>query len=152
MRGGILLELAGVIGAAAVLSADVSWIALAVTLSLFGLGAGMASSQLTNVILSDVPPELAGSGSGISTTNSALAAALGVAVLGSVLRVGTLDPAVARSALLTAAGLLIGGSLASLAIPTRQRPNDGPAQPLPAPNQKSDDDVGDRRQPCAGRT
>jgi MFS family permease len=93
---------------------------LAVALGLFGLGAGMASSQLTNVILSEVPRERAGSASGLATTNNSLGAAIGVAILGSVLRVGVLtDAGSARWALLAGAALLVAGLAASLAIPPR---------------------------------
>jgi EmrB/QacA subfamily drug resistance transporter len=119
VRAGILLQLAGVLTAAAVLRTDIGWASLAATLALFGLGAGMASSQLTNVILSKAPRERAGSASGIATTNSSLGAALGVTILGAVLRTGTLaDSASARGALLTAAALLAVGSAASFTIPT----------------------------------
>jgi MFS family permease len=119
VRAGILVQLAGVLTAAAVLRTDIAWASLAATLALFGLGAGMASSQLTNVILSRAPRERAGSASGIATTNSSLGAALGVTILGAVLRTGTLtDSTSARGALLTAAVLLAAGSLASFTIPT----------------------------------
>ncbi len=50
---------------------------MAATGSMFGFGGGMASSQLTNVVLSEVPPERGGSASGVATTNDALGAALG---------------------------------------------------------------------------
>jgi DHA2 family multidrug resistance protein-like MFS transporter len=116
VRAGIVLQLAGVVAAAAVLDAGVAWAPLAAALAAFGFGAGMASSQLTNVVLSEVPRQRAGSASGVSTTNNAVAAALGVAVLGAVLRVGAVDTGAARSALLVAAALLAAGSAASFAI------------------------------------
>ena len=96
------------------------------SLALFGLGAGMASSQLTNVILSEVGRERAGSASGVATTNNSLAAALGVAVLGGVLRLRTFaDADSARWALLTAAMLLTAGAAMSFRIPA-PRPAPGP--------------------------
>jgi MFS family permease len=120
VRAGILVQLAGVLTAGAILRPDTGWQALAMALALFGLGAGLASSQLTNVILSAVPRERAGSASGLATTTNSLGAALGVAILGSVLRIGVLtDAGSARWALLAAAALLVAGSAASFAIPTR---------------------------------
>ncbi len=122
VRAGILIQLLGVLAAAAVLQTDVGWTALAVVLVMFGLGAGMASSQLTAVILAEVPRERAGSASGVVTTNTSLGAAIGVAVLGSVLRAGTVgEVGSARWALVTGATLLAVGSAASFAIPVRRR-------------------------------
>jgi predicted MFS family arabinose efflux permease len=119
VRSGILVQLVGVATCATMLRPDTEWAVLAAMLGLFGLGAGMASSQLTNVILSEVPRERAGSASGLATTNNSLGAALGVAILGSVLRDGLLTEAVsARSALLAGAALLVTGLAASFAIPT----------------------------------
>jgi predicted MFS family arabinose efflux permease len=133
VRAGILVQLGGVLTAAIILRPDTGWTALAVALALFGLGAGMASSQLTNVILSDVPRERAGSASGLATTNNSLGAGLGVAILGSVLRVGVLsDAGSARWALLTAAALLVVGSAASFAIPTQGHQNGAREEPTGA--------------------
>ncbi len=126
VRTGILVQLAGILAAAGVLRTDVGWAPLGAALALFGLGAGMASSQLTNVILSQVGREGAGSASGVATTNNSLAAALGVAVLGGVLRLGTFtDANSVRSALLTAAALLAAGVAVSFRIPAT-RPAPGP--------------------------
>ncbi len=126
VRTGIVVQLAGILSAAAVLRTDVGWAPLGASLALFGLGAGMASSQLTNVILSEVGRERAGSASGVATTNNSLAAALGVAVLGGVLRLRTFaDADSARWALLTAAMLLTAGAAMSFRIPA-PRPAPGP--------------------------
>jgi EmrB/QacA subfamily drug resistance transporter len=141
VRAGILIQLAGVLFAAAILHTSIGWAALAVALVVFGFGAGMASSQLQNVILSEVPRERAGSASGVATTNNSLGAALGVAVLGSVLRIGTLGNAhSARWALLAAAGLLATGAVASFAIPVRKpqpEPHGTPTAPGPSRRQAS---------------
>jgi EmrB/QacA subfamily drug resistance transporter len=137
VRAGIVVQLGGVVAAATVLRTEVGWAMLAGPLALFGLGAGMASSQLTNVILSEVPRERAGSASGVATTNNSLGAALGVTILGAVLRVGTLtDAGSARWALLTAAALLAAGSAASFAIPTTSPDNSAHPEPtaMPAPS------------------
>jgi MFS family permease len=141
VRAGILIQLLGVLAAAAVLQTDIGWAALAGLLVLFGLGAGMASSQLTAVILAEVPRERAGSASGVVTTNSSIGAAIGVAVLGSVLRAGTIgEVGSARWALATGAALLAVGAAASFAIPVRsphrqaalQASDRQPASPQPS--------------------
>jgi len=131
VRTGIVVQLAGVLPAAAVLRTDVGLFPLGASLALFGLGAGMASSQLTNVILSEVGRERAGSASGVATTSNSLAAALGVAVLGGVLRLGSFaDADSARWALLTAAVLLAVGVAVSFRLPTA-RPAAGPHSGTP---------------------
>ena len=138
VRLGIVVELAGVLAAGAVLGTGVDWAPLAATLVAFGFGAGMASSQLTNVILSEVPRSRAGSASGVSTTNNALAAALGVAILGAVLRVDALDAGAGRWALATAAGLLTAGAVASFTIPAIGARPVSPAPPQgDEPNRQS---------------
>jgi predicted MFS family arabinose efflux permease len=122
VRTGILIQLCGVLAGAAILQTDIGWAALAGVLVVFGVGAGMATSQLTAVVLAEVPRERAGSASGVVTTNSSLGAAIGVAVLGSVLRAGTVgEVGSARWALVTGAALLAVGSVASFAIPIRSR-------------------------------
>jgi EmrB/QacA subfamily drug resistance transporter len=119
VRAGILIQLGGLVACAAILQTDIGWLPLTGALALFGLGAGMASSQLTNVILSETPRDQAGSASGVATTNNSVAAALGVTILGAVLRLGTLtDAGSARWALLAAVALLAAGSVASFAIPS----------------------------------
>src|SRR5258708_2238781 len=59
----------------------------------FGLGVGFASSQLTNVILSDIDKEKAGVASGTNTTVRQVGAALGIAVIGSLLNAQTIKHA-----------------------------------------------------------
>jgi EmrB/QacA subfamily drug resistance transporter len=122
VRLGIGVEFAGIAATAATLQPDMNLVALAPTLALFGLGAGLANSQLTNVILSEVPRERTGSASGAATTNNAVAAALGIAILGTILRaVDATGAAPARTALLAAAAIAAAGALTSLAIPRRRR-------------------------------
>jgi hypothetical protein len=93
-------------------------------------------SQLWNVILSEVPPERAGSASGVTTTNNSIAAALGITVLGTVLRAVDAHGAVpARWALLTAVIMLAAGVASAAALP-RRRPSTG--EP-PAPEREAAD-------------
>jgi predicted MFS family arabinose efflux permease len=155
VRTGIVVQLAGILAAAAVLGTDVGWLRLGASLALFGLGAGMASSQLTNVILSEVGRERAGSASGVATTNNSLAAALGVAILGGVLRLRSFaDADSARWALLTAAALLAVGVGVSLRLPAA-RPAAGPHRGAP-PGRGGVAENGDHDQtqgvPARGRT
>ena len=62
----------------------------------YGLGIGFALAQLTNVVLSEIPPEGSGVASGANTTVRQVGSALGVAVIGTVLTVQTVSHAVQR--------------------------------------------------------
>lgn len=85
LRLGVLLELLGVFALALVLRPDTSWQPIAGMLFVYGLGLGLASSQVTNVVLADVPVDESGQGSGMQTTSRQIGSALGVAILGTVL-------------------------------------------------------------------
>jgi len=63
----------------------------AVSLILFGLGAGLLMSQLGNVIMSSAPPEQTNEAGGLQGTAQNLGASLGTALIGSVLLLGLLD-------------------------------------------------------------
>jgi MFS family permease len=52
---------------------------------LYGIGLGLAIAQLTNVVLSTIPPQSSGAASGANNTLRQLGAAIGVAILGAVL-------------------------------------------------------------------
>jgi EmrB/QacA subfamily drug resistance transporter len=58
--------------------------ALAPGLAVAGLGQGLVMSPLFGIVLSEVPPAVAGAGSGVLTTTQQTALALGVATLGSL--------------------------------------------------------------------
>jgi MFS family permease len=60
----------------------VTW--LAPGLAVAGLGQGLVMSPLFGIVLSEVPPAVAGAGSGVLTTTQQTALALGVATLGSL--------------------------------------------------------------------
>jgi len=85
VRLGMVLEVTGIAGIGFTLSVDRSpwWLVLA--LVIYGLGLGFASAQLTNVVLADVPPELSGGASAMTSTFRQVGSALGAAILGSVL-------------------------------------------------------------------
>jgi EmrB/QacA subfamily drug resistance transporter len=81
---GLVLEVVGLVLIAFVVRPSVTFSDLLVGWGLFGLGIGFASSQLTNVILSDIPADKSGVASGTNSTVRQVGAALGVAVIGSV--------------------------------------------------------------------
>lgn len=81
---GLGLEFVGLVAVALVVDPSMSFVDLLVPYGLFGFGIGFASSQLTNVILSDIPHDKAGVASGTNSTVRQVGAALGVAVIGSV--------------------------------------------------------------------
>src|ERR1700728_4507783 len=64
--------------------AHVSILALAPGMVIAGAGQGLVMSPLFGVVLSEVPPAVAGAGSGVLTTTQQTALALGVATLGSL--------------------------------------------------------------------
>ncbi len=49
-----------------------------------GIGIGFATSQLTNVVLSDIPPQKAGSASGAAGMVRQVGTALGIAIIGAI--------------------------------------------------------------------
>ncbi len=85
VRAGLLAEVAGVAGVAFMIGPDSSPLALLPFLFVYGLGVGLATAQLTGVVLADVPVAESGQASGTQSTSRQLGAALGVAVLGTVL-------------------------------------------------------------------
>lgn len=52
---------------------------------LYGVGLGLSIAQLTNVVLSTIPPQFSGAGSGANNTLRQVGAAIGVAILGAIL-------------------------------------------------------------------
>jgi EmrB/QacA subfamily drug resistance transporter len=86
---GVGLELIGVLGVALFSSTEAGWIVLAPLLFLYGIGIGLATAQLTGVIMVDVPMSSTGQASGSQSTVRQVGSALGVAVLGTLLFTGT---------------------------------------------------------------
>lgn len=86
---GVLLELAGVAGVAIFASQESGWVPIAPFLFIYGIGIGLATAQLTGVIMVDVPMEKTGQGSGSQSTVRQIGSALGIAVLGTLLFTGT---------------------------------------------------------------
>ena len=86
---GVGLETIAVVGIAFVASTEAGWLALAPFLFIYGLGIGLATAQLTGVIMVDVPAENIGQASGSQSTVRQIGSALGIAVLGTVLFTAT---------------------------------------------------------------
>ena len=85
VRAGVVLELLGVLGIALFAPTDGGWGAVAPFLLLYGIGVGLATAQLTGVIMVDVPPVKIGQASGSQSTVRQIGSALGIAVLGTAL-------------------------------------------------------------------
>ena len=89
VRIGVALELIAVAGIAFIASAEGGWQAIAPFLAIYGVGVGLATAQLTGVIMTDVPMTKAGQASGSQSTVRQIGSALGIAVLGTVLFTAT---------------------------------------------------------------
>ncbi|MGH1562494.1 MFS transporter [Mumia sp. DW29H23] len=85
IRVGLLLEVVAIAGMALLISTTVSGTTIAVLLFVYGAGVGLATAQLTSVILADIPVGSSGQASGLLTTVRQLGSALGIAVLGGLL-------------------------------------------------------------------
>jgi len=86
---GVLLEIVGIVGFGLVASTETGWVAIAPFLFVYGVGVGLATAQLTGVIMVDVPMEKTGQGSGSQSTVRQIGSALGIAVIGTMLFAGT---------------------------------------------------------------
>lgn len=85
VRLGIVAEIIGVAWVGFIIAPDAAWGWLVPALFVYGFGVGLATAQLTGVILQDVPVQLSGQGSGTQSTSRQVGSALGVAILGTVL-------------------------------------------------------------------
>ena len=124
---GLALELIGLVGTALMVSmSQPAWL-VAVVLLPYGLGLGLASAQLTSVVLNDVPVSQSGSGSAVQSTVRQVGSAVGSAVGGTALAIALgssnfrqADPAVfadaAGAAVWAAAAILGIGLISSLMV------------------------------------
>lgn len=85
VRIGIVLEIAGLIITGLVISTDTPWYATSIGLFIYGMGVGLATAQLTGVVLQDVPIARSGQGSATQSTSRQIGSALGIAILGTIL-------------------------------------------------------------------
>ncbi|MFT4305340.1 MAG: MFS transporter [Microbacterium sp.] len=89
VRIGLVCEIAGVAAIGWVVAPDTAWGLLLPGLFVYGFGVGLATAQLTGVILVEVPVERSGQGSGMQSTSRQIGSALGIAILGTVLYTAT---------------------------------------------------------------
>jgi EmrB/QacA subfamily drug resistance transporter len=82
---GLALEVIGIGGLGFILGDHTSVWALVPWLVVYGVGVGFATAQLTGLILTEVPVEQSGQGSGIQSTFRQVGSALGIAILGTIL-------------------------------------------------------------------
>jgi hypothetical protein len=88
VQGGVALELVGAVGIALFANTEAGMWSIAPFLFVYGIGVGMATAQLTGVIMVDVPMDKIGQASGSQSTVRQVGSALGIAVLGTMLFTG----------------------------------------------------------------
>src|SRR5205085_2825152 len=91
VRMGLVLYAVGVALVLRSVDLDLTVWGLLPGLAFYGAGIGFAGAQLTNVVLSEIPNESSGVASGANTTVRQVGAALGVAVIGSLLTAQTIS-------------------------------------------------------------
>jgi EmrB/QacA subfamily drug resistance transporter len=138
LAAGALLQAAGLTVLA--LTVFAGWSGLSVVwlapgLAIAGLGQGLVMSPLFGIVLSDVPPAVAGAGSGVLTTTQQAALALGVATLGSLFLAMADDGTGVRTGFITVLAIQVVVALA-VAAGARRLPGwrrlHQPAVPQPA--------------------
>lgn len=85
---GLLLEVGGVAVMAFLLDPRISVWLMSIPLVVYGVGLGLASAQLTSLVLADVPVAQSGQGSATQSTVRQVGSAMGSAVSGALLSVG----------------------------------------------------------------
>lgn len=113
---GLGLEVVGVLALALLVGPSTSGWLLGVPLTVYGLGLGLASAQLTGTLLQDIPVEVSGQGAATQSTVRQIGSALGTAFAGATLSVSL---ALTLPASLGEAGLT-GAAADSVAEATRQ--------------------------------
>jgi MFS family permease len=143
ITAGLALEALGIGLYALAFSDSTTLVEMLPGLICHGIGIGFATSQLTSVVLSDIPPEKAGSASGASGMVRQVGTSLGIALIGAIfasqsaskirdglkavpgLDGGTIDKIVGaatnvdgtRAAVLLACGIVVIGALLSTLVP-----------------------------------
>jgi EmrB/QacA subfamily drug resistance transporter len=85
VSAGMALEVIAITVLAFQLAPDVTAWSLVPGLFVYGVGVGLASAQLTSVVLAEIPAGESGQASGMQSTFRQVGAALGIALLGTVL-------------------------------------------------------------------
>ncbi|MGI5226816.1 MFS transporter [Actinoallomurus sp. CA-142502] len=84
LQAGMALETVAVLLIGLTTHAGTTGYALAPWMLLYGVGLGLTTAQLTNIVLRDVPPARAGLASGTQSTARQVGSALGIALIGTV--------------------------------------------------------------------
>jgi EmrB/QacA subfamily drug resistance transporter len=82
---GLLLEIIGISALGVILGPHTALGIIIACLFIYGVGVGFATAQLTGVVLTDVPVQASGQGSGIQSTFRQVGSALGIAILATIL-------------------------------------------------------------------
>jgi EmrB/QacA subfamily drug resistance transporter len=93
---GMAIYLMGIVLILRSVSLDISAWSLLPGLMLYGVGLGLGVSQLTNVILSEIPQRSLGVASGANSTARQVGGALGVSIIGSIVTAQTIAAASSR--------------------------------------------------------
>lgn len=102
VSAGMALEAIAILTVALLFAPDRSGWAFVVPLLVYGAGVGLASAQLTSVILAEIPPRESGQASGLQSTFRQVGAAIGIALLGTILATGLRSGTEANLAEITA--------------------------------------------------
>lgn len=81
---GLLLETIGFLGFYLTVKPNISLLYIILWLSIYGFGLGLASAQLTSIVLKDVPTAQSGQGSSVQSTVRQIGSALGIALIGTL--------------------------------------------------------------------
>ncbi|MFB9838240.1 MFS transporter, partial [Actinoallomurus acaciae] len=84
LQAGMALETVAVLLIGLTTHARTTGYALAPWMLIYGIGLGLTTAQLTNIVLRDVPPARAGLASGTQSTARQVGSALGIALIGAV--------------------------------------------------------------------
>lgn len=82
---GLVLNIIATLWLRASFSVDATWVTVAPSLALFGVGFGLVMAQISNLTLSAVPTSQGGEASGVNNTLRNVGASFGSAILGAVL-------------------------------------------------------------------
>jgi MFS family permease len=85
VTAGMVCEAVALFWISSIMTVDARYLSFLPPFLLYGVGVGLAIAQLANIVLSDIPPEKAGVGSGANNTLRQLGASLGIAIVGAVL-------------------------------------------------------------------
>ncbi len=90
VRIGLVAQAVALLYIASAMTTHATFVRILPGLICYGLGSGFSMSQLTNVVLSEIPNDKSGVASGTNTTSRQVGSALGIAVIGTVVTVQTI--------------------------------------------------------------